>query len=448
MNAIEQQEHHLPRVLGLWDIVSIVIGGVIGSGIFLVPKDMAVAVGAPLLILAVWAVGGLLSFFGALSFGELGAAMPEAGGSYVYLRETYGSMIAFLFGWTLFLVIDSGAIATLAVAFASKYLTHFFPISPFAQKLISILFILVLVAVNYVGVRWGANLQNLLTVIKFGSLIAVCAVIFIFAKNGQVANFVSPSPKTIPGNLFSGFGIALVASLWAYKGWDSAAYSAGETKNPQRNLPLGILVGTVACVVIYILTQLAYFYVLPAGAIATSDRIAADAMNLVIGPLGASIISFVILFSIMGATNQNFLCSPRVYYAMAKDGIFFKKLSAVHPKFLTPHISLIAMGVWSVVLILFFGTFERLFTYVIFGQWLFFGLTVTAVIILRKKKPDMPRPYRTWGYPFTPLIFVLSALYISINSLVTQFWNAMAGLGIILLGLPFYLYWHRKSRAA
>jgi len=448
MNAIEKEEHHLPRVLGLWDIVSIVIGGVIGSGIFLVPKDMAVAVGAPLLILAVWAVGGLMSFFGALSFGELSAAMPEAGGSYVYLRETYGSMIAFLFGWTLFLVIDSGAIATLAVAFSSKYLTHFFPISPIGQKLISILFILFLVAVNYVGVRWGANLQNLLTVIKFGSLIVVCAVIFIFAKGGQAANFVSPSPKDIPGNLFSGFGIALVASLWAYKGWDSAAYSAGETKNPQRNLPLGILIGTVACVVIYILAQLAYFYVLPAGAIAKSDRIAADAMNLVIGPLGASIISFVILFSIMGATNQNFLCSPRVYYAMAKDGIFFKKLSAVHPKFLTPHISLIAMGVWSVILILFFGTFERLFTYVIFGQWIFFGLTVTAVIILRKKKPDLPRPYRTWGYPFTPLIFILSALYISINSLVTQFWNALAGLGIILLGLPFYLYWQRKSRAA
>jgi basic amino acid/polyamine antiporter, APA family len=448
MNAIEKEEHHLPRVLGLWDIVSIVIGGVIGSGIFLVPKDMAVAVGAPLLILAVWAVGGLMSFFGALSFGELSAAMPEAGGSYVYLRETYGSMIAFLFGWTLFLVIDSGAIATLAVAFSSKYLTHFFPISPVEQKLISILFIIFLVAVNYVGVRWGANLQNLLTVIKFGSLIVVCAVIFIFAKNGQAANFVSPSPKDIPGNLFSGFGIALVASLWAYKGWDSAAYSAGETKNPQRNLPLGILIGTVACVVIYILAQLAYFYVLPAGAIAKSDRIAADAMNLVIGPLGASIISFVILFSIMGATNQNFLCSPRVYYAMAKDGIFFKKLSAVHPKFLTPHISLVAMGVWSVILILFFGTFERLFTYVIFGQWIFFGLTVTAVIILRKKKPDLPRPYRTWGYPFTPLIFILSALYISINSLVTQFWNALAGLGIILLGLPFFLYWQRKSRAA
>lgn len=441
---METKERNLPRVLGLWDIVSIVIGGVIGSGIFLVPKDMAVAVQVPLLILAVWAVGGLLSFLGALSFGELGAAMPEAGGAYVFLRESYGSMIAFLFGWTLFLVIDTGAIATLTVAFTSKYLTHFFPLSPFEQKIISVIFLLFLMSVNYIGVRWGANLQNLLTIIKFSALVGICGVIFILAK-GNASNFVSPSPKTFSGNLLGSFSLALVASLWAYKGWEQSTYSAGETRNPQRNLPLGLFIGIVACIAIYILAQLAYLYVLPASAIAKSDRIAADAMNQVVGPIGASIISFIILFSIMGATNQNFLCSPRVFYAMAKDGIFFKGLSAVHPKFLTPHVSIIAMGAWSMILILFIGTFERLFTYVIFGQWIFFGLTVAAVIILRKKRPDLPRPYKTWGYPITPIIFILAALYISINSLITQFWNAMAGLGIILLGLPFYLYWKRKS---
>jgi len=444
---METKDRNLPRVLGLWDIVSIVIGGVIGSGIFLVPKDIAAAVQVPLLILAVWVVGGLLSFFGALSFGELGASLPEAGGAYVFLRESYGKMIAFLFGWTLFLVIDSGAIATLTVAFSSKYLTQLISLSPFAQKVVSVAFLLFLVIVNYAGVRWGANLQNLLTVIKFGALVGICGVIFIFAK-GQASNFVSPSPKTFTGNLVGSFGIALVASLWAYKGWDSSTYSAGETKNPQRNIPLGIFIGTAACVVIYLLAQLAYLYVLPAAAIATSDRIAANAMAIVVGPAGATIISFIILFSIMGATNQNFLCSPRVYYAMAKDRIFFKQLAAVHPKFLTPHFSIIAMGVWSMVLILFLGTFERLFTYVIFGQWIFFGLTVAAVIILRKKRPDLPRPYKTWGYPVTPIIFILAALYISINSLITQFWNAMAGLGIILLGLPFYFYWKSKSKTA
>jgi len=440
---MEKQGKNLPRVLGLWDIISIVIGGVIGSGIFLVPKDIAAAVQVPLLILAVWVVGGLLSFFGALSFGELGASMPEAGGAYVFLRESYGSMIAFLFGWTLFLVIDSGAIATLTVAFSSKYLTHFFPLSPFAQKLVSFAFILFLVIVNYVGVRWGANLQNLLTIVKFSALIGICGVIFIFAK-GQASNFISPSPKSFSGSLLGSFGLALVASLWAYKGWESSTYSAGETKNPQRNLPLGLFIGTAACVAIYILAQLAYLYVFPASAIAQSNRIAADAMNLVVGPLGASIVSFVILFSIMGATNQNFLCSPRVYYAMAKDRVFFTGLAAVHPKFLTPHVSIIAMGVWSMILILFFGTFERLFTYVIFGQWIFFGLTVAAVFILRIKKPDLPRPYKTWGYPLTPIIFILAALYISINSLITQFGNAVAGLIIILMGLSPFMYWKVK----
>jgi APA family basic amino acid/polyamine antiporter len=246
----------------------------------------------------------------------------------------------------------------------------------------------------------------------------------------------------------SSFGIALVAALWAFKGWEAATYSAGETKNPQRNLPLGIFVGILACIVIYILAQLAYLYVIPAGEIAKSDRIAADAMALVIGPIGASIISFIILFSIMGATNQNFLCSPRVYYAMAKDRIFFKQLSAVHPRFRTPHVAIIAMGVWSMILVLFFGTFENLLNYFIFGQWIFFGLTVAAVFILRKKRPDLPRPYKTWGYPVTPAIFILASLYISINSLVTAFGNSLKGLLIILLGLPFYLYWKAKSKTA
>jgi len=434
----------LPRVLGLWDIVSIVIGGVIGSGIFLVPKDMAAAVGGPLLILAVWAVGGLLSFFGALSFGELGAAMPEAGGVYVYLREAYGSAVAFLFGWTLFLVIDSGAVATLTVAFSSKYLPHFVALSPAAQKIVSVAFILFLVAVNYVGVRAGANLQNLLTVIKLGGLVGICVVIFLFAR-GTTAHFVKGGAATLGGGFWSRFGVALVASLWAYKGWESATYSAGETKNPQRNLPLGILLGCLACIVLYVAAQLAYLYVIPASGIAQSDRIAAEAMNLAVGGAGASVISFIILFSIMGATNQNFICSPRVYFAMAKDKLFFPQIAAVHPKFLTPHVSIIAIGVWSIILSL-SGTFEQLFTYVVFGQWIFFGLTVAAVIILRKKRPDLPRPYKTWGYPVTPVIFILAAFYIAVSALINQFWNAMAGLGIIVLGLPFYFIWKRRAQ--
>ena len=443
LGSMETQENKLPRVLGLWDIVGIIVGGVIGSGIFLVPSSIAAGLKAPLLMLAVWVVGGVLSFFGALSFAELGASMPEAGGMYVFLRESYGPMISFLFGWTLFLVIDSGAIATLAVAFSSKYLTHFFALSPLGQKAISAAVILFLMAVNYAGTRWGANLQNVLTVIKFAALVVICATIFLFGK-GSAANFVTPSAKGMTG-LAGPFGIALVACLWAYKGWESATYSAGETKNPQRNVPLGLFIGVCVVIVLYLAANLAYLWVLPTSAIAASARVAADAMNAAVGPIGASLVSFIILFSILGAANQNILCSPRVYFAMAKDGLFFKKLASVHPKHLTPHVSILAIGLWSIILSV-SGTFEQLFTYVVFGQWIFFGLTVGAVLILRRKKPGLPRPYRTWGYPVTPIVFILAALYISINSLINQFANALAGLGIILLGLPFYFYWKSRGK--
>jgi APA family basic amino acid/polyamine antiporter len=272
--------------------------------------------------------------------------------------------------------------------------------------------------------------------------VGICGVIFLFGK-GSAANFVTPSPKGMSGML-GPFGIALVACLWAYKGWESATYSAGETKNPQRNVPLGLFIGMGVVIVLYLAANLAYLWVLPTSAIASSARVAADAMNSAIGPMAASLISFIILFSILGAANQNVLCSPRVYFAMAKDGLFFKKIAAVHPKFLTPHVSILAIGVWSIILSL-SGTFEQLFTYVVFGQWIFFGLTVGSVLILRKKRPDLPRPYKTWGYPVTPIVFILAALYISINSLINQFGNAMAGLGIILLGLPFYFFWKMRS---
>lgn len=434
----------LPRVLGFWDIIGIVVGGVIGSGIFLVPRDVAVAVESPILILAVWVVGGLLCFFGALSFSELGAAYPQAGGIYVYLREAYGPFVAFLFGWTLFLIIDAGAIATLAVAFSSKYLPHFFDYSPLMSKTIAVALIALLVAVNYLGTKKGAFVQNLLTLIKFGGVLGVCAAVFVFAK-GSASHFVSPSPKPLSSGLIASFGVALVATLWAYKGWETTTYSAGEIRNPTKNLPAGLFAGTLIVIGAYILTNLAYLYAFPSSEIAKSDRIAAAAMNAAVGPIGASIIALIILFSITGAANQNFLCSPRVYFAMARDGLFFKSIATVHPKYLTPHVSIIAIGVWSAILSL-SGTFEQLFTYVIFGQWIFLGLTMAAVIVLRIKKPDLPRPYKTWGYPFTPIFFIMSALYVSVNTLVAQFWNSIAGLAIISLGIPAYFYWKRKSK--
>ncbi|MBN2200065.1 MAG: amino acid permease [Candidatus Aminicenantes bacterium] len=465
-SASETRSSSLPRVLGLWDIIAIIVGGVIGSGIFIVPKDIAAAVGSPLLMMAVWVVGGLLSFFGALTFAEMGAAYPQAGGMYVFLREAYGKLPSFLFGWTLFLVIDTGALATLAVAFSSKYLPFFIPslgdpaggltATVFGLKLlvtpsqaVAVALILFLAAVNILGTRWGANLQNLLTVVKFVALAGICVVVFLFAE-GSTRNFLSPPSKPLSLDLISAFGLGLVAVMWAYKGWEQATFSAGETKHPERNIPLGLFAGTLVVIGIYIAANLAYLYVFPAPEIAASDRIASLVMNKAVGGLGAAIIAAIILFSITGAANQNLLCSPRVYYAMAKDGIFIPALSRVHGRFKTPHLSILSMSAWSVVLILFFGTFERLFTYVVFGQWLFFGLTAAAVFILRAKKPGLPRPYRTFGYPLIPAVFILSALFISLNSLVRRPQDALLGLGIIFLGLPVYfvfLFLRTKPRA-
>jgi len=441
---VDELKLNLPRVLGLKDVIGILIGSVIGSGIFIVPAEVAGQVPSPLLMIAVWLVGGILSFFGALAFSELGAAYPAAGGMYVYLRESYGSLIAFLFGWSLFLVIDSGAIATLAVAFGSNYLPYFFAISPAVQKVVALLFIAVHVAINYVGVRWGALVQNILMVVKFGVILAVTLLVFIFAE-GNSAHFVRPPIGSFSFGMLSSFGIALVASLWAYKGWECVTFSCGEIKKPERNLPLGLLVGTLLVLVCYVITNLAYLYVAPTSEIAKSPTIAADAMTRAIGPMGGSIIAFVILFSIFGAAGAIVMTSPRVYFAMARDGLFFKKTAAVHPKYLTPHVAILALGVWSAILSL-SGTFEQLLRYVIFGQWIFFGLTVAAVFVLRRKRPDLPRPYKTWGYPVTPFLFVLCAVYISLNSLIATFWEAIGGLVVILIGIPAYYYWKPRSR--
>lgn len=439
--AVGPAHRELPRVLGFTSVVGILIGTVIGSGIFVAPNRIADLVGSPQLILAVWTVGGVLSFFGALAFAELGAAFPQAGGMYVYLRESYGPLVAFLFGWTLFFVIDSGAIATLSVAFSARYLPYFVPLSALASKFVALALIAVLVVVNILGVRYGAALQNLLMFIKFGAIVAVSLVVFVFA-NGNTANFVQPAPAAWSGGLVGNFGAALVLSLWAYKGWEAVTFSSGEIRNPQRNMPLGLLAGTAVVVVLYISTNLAYLYVFPAGQIAKSSRIAADVMNVAIGPIGASLIAGVILCSITGAANGNVLTAPRVFFAMARDGLFFRKFADLHPKLLTPHVSILATGAWAAILSV-TGTFEQLATYVIFGQWIFFGLTVGSVIVLRRTRPDLPRPYRTWGYPVTPVVFILAALYISVSTLVTQPLNALAGLAIILAGVPAYAYWQR-----
>ncbi len=440
-----ENKANLPRVLGVTSVVGIVMGTMIGSGIFIVPASIAAGLGSPLLMLAVWVAGGLLTFFGALSLSELGAAYPHAGGIYIYLRETYGPLVGFLFGWALFLVIDAGTIATLAVGFSVKYLPHFVDLSPLGSKLVALALIALLCTVNVVGVKRGALLQNVLTAFKAAALAGLCVTVFLFAK-GNTANFFVPAPAGFSLALVGKFGVALVAALWAFKGWEASSFSSGELRNPTRDLPLGIFIGTSLVIALYVLTNLAYLYAFPVGELAKSSRIAADAMNFAIGPVGATIIAVLILFSISGAANGHILTSPRVYYAMARDGVFFKAFGDLHPKFLTPHASIIALGIWSGVLSL-TGTFEQLYTYVIFGLWIFMGLTIAAVPILRKKKPGLARPYRTWGYPVTPVLFVLASLFISVNTLINQFKESLAGLFIILLGVPAFLFWKRARKS-
>lgn len=437
----------LPRVLGLFSIVGIVVGTMIGSGIFINPAKVAKDVGTPELILAVWVVGGILSFFGALSVAELGSAFSQAGGIYIYLREAYGTFVAFLFGWTLFVVIEAGTLATLAVGFSTKYLPYFVRLSPLQAKVVAVALLLILAMVNYTGVKKGAGVMNFLTSIKFIALIGVCTVVFIFAK-GSTGNFLSPASGAHPaGGVLGSFGVALVAALWAYKGWEICTFSAGEIRDPQKKLPLGLLVGSATVIFLYVLANLAYLYVFPAAEMARSDRIAADAMQAAVGPVGASIIALIILTSITGTCNGHLLSAPRAFYAMAKDGLFFKSVAKIHPRYLTPHGAIIVLAVWACVLST-SGTFEQLFTYVIFGYWIFMALTVAGVIVLRKKRPDLPRAYKTWGYPVTPILFILSAVFLTLNSLIQTFWNSFAGLGVIAIGVPVFYFWKARPGKA
>ncbi|MHB8054143.1 MAG: APC family permease [Candidatus Aminicenantales bacterium] len=450
MNPLDQKPPsppaaELPRVLGIFSIVGIVVGTMIGSGIFINPPNVAKVVGTPELMMAVWIVGGILTLFGALSLAELGASHIQAGGIYIYLREAYGPMIAFLFGWSLFLVIEAGTLATLAVGFSTKYLPYFVDVSPLQTKIVSVALILILAMVNVTGVRKGAGLMNFLTSIKFIALIGMCVLVFLFAK-GSAGNFLSKTAGSEPtGGLIGNFGVALVAALWAYKGWETSSYSAGEVRNPQKKLPLGLLLGAGAVILLYILANLAYLYVFPAAEMAESKHIAADVMQAAVGPAGASIIALIILMSITGTCNGHLLTSPRAFYAMAKDGYFFKGMAKIHPKYLTPHVAIIVMAIWGCVLSA-SGTFEQLFTYVMFGYWIFMGLAIAGVIVLRRKKPDLPRPYKAWGYPVTPILFTLAMAFLTVNSLVKTFWNAFAGLGIIAVGIPVYFYWNSRRK--
>ena len=434
----------LSRVLGFRDVVLLIIGTVIGSGIFLVPGAVMRPLGNSVLLgLCVWITGGILSLLGALTYGELSAMKPQAGGLYVYIRDCFGPFLAFLFGWTLFFVISAGSVATLAVAF-SNYLGEFIPLTPLLAKLVSVLMIAVICVVNVRGTRQSADLQNVTTALKVFAILLMGAALLWMGKN--FATVPAARPHLSAGVLASGFGLAMISVLWAYEGWQYATFTAGETLNPQRNFPLAFLAGSIALIGIYLFANLGYLAALGGDGVASSNRVAATAISSVIGPTAAKLVALTILISMFSAANSIVLTAPRVYYAMAKDGVFFQRLSEVHPRFGTPAFAVIAAAAWAAILAA-SGTFEQLLTYVVFIGWIFYALAAASVFVYRKRLPYADRPYRVPGYPVTPLVFIAAAIALVTNTIATQPRRAMVGLGIVLAGAPAYLIWHKLNGA-
>jgi len=436
----------LARTFGLRDLTLLIVGSVIGSGIFASPGAVLRDVnGVAGLALMVWLVGGVLSLLGALTYGELSAMHPKAGGLYVYIRDCFGRFPAFMFGWTLFFVIGSGTIATLAVIF-SGYLSAVVPIGQTASKLISVLMILVIMAINVLSTRKSADLQNWTTLIKVAA-IALMSVILLSLGSGGAETRANLWPETTDWSVASGFGAAMISVLWAYEGWQYGTYSAGETINAERNYPRAFLIGLAALITVYLLANVAYLTALGPAAAAKTDRIAADSMMALVGPTAAKIITIPILISIFSAANSTVLTAPRVFYAMAQDGLFFKKLAEVHPRFGTPAFAIIATSLWAAVLSL-NGTFQELLTFVVFIGWIFYAVGAACVFVYRKHIPAEARPYRVPGYPLTPILFILSAVALIVNTILTQDpVRTSIALGIVLLGAPAYLIWRSSSKA-
>jgi basic amino acid/polyamine antiporter, APA family len=444
----------LKRELGAWPAMSIVVGTVIGSGIFLVPRSMILRVGTPGMVFFIWIFGGLLSLAGALSYAELAAAIPEAGGEYAYLREAYGPMWGFLYSWTQMWVAKSGSIATLATGFF-LYLGTFFPslervvysvpihigsygpLNIHFSQLLAMALILGLGWLNYFGVKFGGNVQLAVTITKVALIAFVIFAGLVFGT-AHAPETHAPAPLTV-----AGFFAALVAALWAYDGWNNVSMVSSEVRDPQRNLPLALIGGTAAVIVIYLLTNAAYFHVLSASEVGGSTRVAAEMMKRVMGAPGAVAVSIAAMISIFAALNGSILTGARVPYAAARQGYFFTAIGRVHPKYHTPGVSIWALTAWAALLVL-SGGYDELFTYVIFSSWILYAMTAAAVLVLRKKQPGLARPYRTLGYPWVPIIFVIVAFILIISTLLDSPWQSLKGIGLILAGVPFYFYWKKK----
>ena len=451
-----QLETELARDLKLTASTTIIVGGVIGSGIFGSPSGIAQALGSPSLFLMVWVLGGLLSFSGAPCLAELGAMMPRSGGMVVYLREAYPPIVAYLYGWTESIFVQPGSLAAIAMICIS-YLGYFFPavslenvvidigIQQISTQHLAVYVILILLGtINYVGVRFGGLISNVSTFAKVGALAAL--VILAATVGGSWDHFSMPSASAGEINLFGAMGVAMIGTLFSYNGWYNTNNVAGEVKDPRRTLPLAIIIGLGLCIFVYLAVNWAYLYVMNIDEIAASERIAADVAERLIGPMGGALISLAVMISTFGTINAGMVYIPRITYGMAKEGLFFKQFAYVHPRYRTPSKTIVLLTVLSIFWTI-LGDFEAIIGAILYVLYIFYILSIIALFILRRKRPDAVRPFKVWGYPITPLFFLLVASGYVISVLLFNFGQSWPGLAVFVVGLPVYWIWFRgKSR--
>ncbi len=431
----------LAKELTLYGLIMVAIGSCIGSGIFVTPSQIAGLIPSSGLILLVWALGGLIALTGALTFGELGSLFPQAGGIYVFLKEAYGGWLGFLYGWAYLVIITSGSIAVLSLAF-SHYLSFFLPMDNTWKTITSIITIALLTTLNVFRAKFGEIFSNIFTGLKIiGILIIICTGLFLGNSNLSFNDFGFTGSSSAG---ISSFGVALTGVLFSYGGWQHASFLAGETKNPSRNVPIAMITGAAVVTLIYLLVNTAYMLLLPVNSIITSEKVAAEAVSTII-PFGGLLVAGLISISTFGTIGIYTLSAPRIYYAMAEDGLFFKSIAKVHPVFKTPVNAIIAQSVWSIILLLLWGTLENLITYTVSVEWIFFTLAATGIFIFRKKLKNTERPYKTFGYPVTPLIFIIINTWFVFNIMINKPLHMAIGFGFLLLGVPLFLYFKRKN---
>jgi APA family basic amino acid/polyamine antiporter len=440
----------LPRVLGASQATAIVVGTIIGSGIFLVPSEMMKDTGSSTLVYLAWVVGGLLSLFGAMTYAELGAMLPYAGGEYVYLRGAYGDTPAFLYMWTWFAVakpasiaaVTSGLARTLGVFSAFHWLSASVP-GPFPllwSQIFAIGVTWFMTGLNYLGIKKAGDFQLVFTILKAILILIVAALCFASAS-GSWSNFATSLPQAAGG--FGGFMLALIATLWAYDGWNDLTMVAGEVRRPERSLPIALIGGLFIVGILFMATNAAIQYILPASQIAATERPAVAALSVVAGPRGAGFVAAAMALSIFVTLNGTVMSGARIPFAAARDRLFFRQFAHIHPRFQSPSTSLIVQGLLSTVLLLFLGQFQQHFELAVFAEWLFYMLTATTVFVYRRKQPGLARPYRVWGYPVLPAIFVVCAAAVLVWSYAGNLKGSLIGSVLILLGLPVLWLVHR-----